>query len=296
MRAELGTMSEVWLVECDDSRLALRGHRAQDWWRVEFEHLVMATARRASIPAPLALRSLDNQVAVRDSGRWWSLLVWIDGHQPERGSHSDSQAESMGQMLSRIHSALAAVPRGPDPSPDLEPTTETIRRIEQLLARVGEVARPGRDEESAQRWLTGQHAWLTSHLSDQRPASVSSQVIHGDYHDANLVFSGNSVAGVLDWERARPGCPVEEVIRAMHLSFRLDHGRSKVFLDGYRSERSLTKAELDAAAWSYGYHRDRSVWFFDELYRRGNDRLRPLLNHGPFIPFWEAWTELRDSL
>jgi aminoglycoside phosphotransferase (APT) family kinase protein len=110
------------------------------------------------------------------------------------------------------------------------------------------------------------------------------------------VFRADAVVGVLDWERASGGSPPEEVIRAMHLSFLLEPGRSGAFLDGYRSDGTLTLAELDAAALSYGYRRDRSVWLMDELYRQGNERLRPLLNGGPFVPFEVSWAGLRDKL
>jgi Ser/Thr protein kinase RdoA (MazF antagonist) len=95
-RPGLGTMSDVWLVDCDRGRLVLRGHRAPDWESVEFEHSVMDVARAGGVPVPLALRIPTGELAVLEDGRWWSLLVWVDGHQPVRGSHSLAQARSMG--------------------------------------------------------------------------------------------------------------------------------------------------------------------------------------------------------
>jgi Ser/Thr protein kinase RdoA (MazF antagonist) len=181
-------------------------------------------------------------------------------------------------------------------TPSADTTGETIARIEQLRSLIEGRSELGEDEASALRWLAGQRDWLRASMSDPPPDPAGCQAIHGDYHDANVVFRADAVAGVIDWERAGGGFVAEEIIRAMHLSFRLDSGRSRAFLDGYRSGGTVILAELDAAALSYGYRRDRSVWLMDELYRQGNERLRPLLNTGPFVPFEASWAELRAGL
>lgn len=151
----------------------------------------------------------------------------------------------------------------------------------------------GEDEVAALSWLDAQRAWLRQHEDEPVPEVVVSQTIHGDYHDANVVFRAGEVAGVIDWDKAEGACPLEEMIRAIHLSFRLHPVRSAAFVAGYRTHASVTAKDLDAAARRYGFHRDRSLWLFDELYRGGNERLRPLLNHGNFVPFESSWDAVR---
>ena len=288
-------MNAVYLVETSGGRLSLRGHRKADRRAVEFEHDLMDAARSAGLPAPIALTTLQGDRIVNEDGRWWSLLVWIEGEQPQRGHHTLEQAHSMGEMLGLVHEALAAVRPMRTEAPMVETTADTVRRADELLALIEGLSNPGDDEALAIQWLRAQRDWLQSHLEDAPPPAGTVQTIHGDYHDANLVFQGADVVGVLDWDKGIGARPLEEVVRAMHLS-RLTPDQCAAFLRGYRGQRPVTADELDAAAASYGFQRDRSLWLFDELYRQGNDRLRQLLNPDPFLPFEVIWDSMQRSV
>jgi aminoglycoside phosphotransferase (APT) family kinase protein len=141
--------------------------------------------------------------------------------------------------------------------------------------------------------LEGQKRWLSTQPDHSPPAHLAAQVIHGDYHDANVLFTGDRLVGVLDWEKAGGGDPAAEVVRAVHLSFDLAPKQTSAFVSGYRSRRELSDTELDDGAFRYGYGRDRSVWLFKELYLQGNERLRALVNPRPFQPFSALWKDLR---
>jgi Ser/Thr protein kinase RdoA (MazF antagonist) len=295
-RPKLGTMNDIFLVETETGKLVLRGHRKPDREAIEFEHVVMDAARAGGVPAPEPLRTPGGERVIEEHGRWWSLLVWMDGEQPSRGGHSVEQAASMGEMLAHIHAVLEPIPPLSADPPIAEASDATVRRAEELLSFVESLPESGEDEASAVRWLTAQLDWLREHIADIPPKLTRSQTIHGDYHDANVIFHANAVSGVLDWDKADSGRPFEELIRALHLSFRLEPERCHAFVEGYRSLGSVTADELDVAANSYGFWRDRSLWFFDELYRQGNERLRPLVNRDRFVPFEVSWEQVRSRL
>ena len=295
-RPKSGTMNEVFMVAADVGRLVLRGHRKRDLRALEFEHAVTEAARVSGVPAPCAMLTPAGDRIVDHDGRWWSLLIWIDGEQPARGLHSLEQAASMGEMLARIHDVLEPIPPFSATLSELESTAEIVRRADALLSLIEHVPDPTDDETAAARWLGAQRDWLRSRVEHVPPDRGPTQTIHGDYHDANIVFRDDAVAGVLDWDKADIGRPTEELIRALHLSFRLEPERCCAFIDGYRSRRAVTTDDLDGAARSYGFQRDRSIWLFDELYRGGNERLRPLLNHDPFVPFEASWQAVRAHL
>jgi Ser/Thr protein kinase RdoA (MazF antagonist) len=202
----------------------------------------------------------------------------------------------MGQMLARIHVVLKPSRPLSAQAPAVEDTASSIRTADELLAFIVRLPARGDDETAAIRWLTGQRDWLASQPAELVFEPVPEQVIHGDYHDQNVVFNGPNVVGVFDWEKAALGDPVEELIRTLHLSFRLDPRRCNAFVKAYRSYRPVTNEELERAATNYAYRRDRSVWFFDELYRQGNERLRQLINRGPFVPFATSWDTVRRHL
>jgi homoserine kinase type II len=295
-RPASGTMSDIFIVESVDDRFVLRGHRERNRIAVEFEHTAMATARASGIPTPNTVKTPADETSVFVSDRWWSLLTWIPGSQPPRGTHSAEQALAMGVELARVHEALQQVK-----PPDLLPTTdltheETLNRISDILRSIDAHPAPGADEDVARQWLNGQRDWLLSTDSQNPSPSPHMQVVHGDFHDANVLFEGDAVVGILDWERARRACPVEELIRATHLSFRLSAPHTAAFVSGYRRIRAVTASEIDAAAGRYGFARDRSVWLFDELYRGSNERLRPLINRSAFEPFSTVWERVRAEL
>lgn len=304
-RPEAGTMNEVLVIDSADGRLVLRGHRRRERELVELEHVVMEHVRAYDVPAPVAVRTPNGELAVWHADRWWSLLRWIEGTQPDRGEHTVGQAHAMGAMLGRIHTALREMndPRPPGgaaersgPSAKKQrPTAYVIEQIDQLITHIGALHQQGSDETAALTWLRGQGDWLRGRVDSVVP-DADSQVVHGDYHDANVIFSDDTIAGVIDWDAAGFGEAAVEVVRAIHLSFGLDAARSRAFVDGYRSARPMPPEELELGAQRYGFRRDRSVWLFDELYRQGNERLRPLINDRPFVAFEISWAELMTHL
>ena len=291
-RPAAGTMSDTYIVRLRDAMVVLRGHRQRDRDRIAFEHEVLQVATAHGIPAPRAVATPTGELFGEVDGRFWSLFEWIPGDQPPRGRHSVAQATSMGRVLARTHLALTSIPHAEPPGP-VEETDAAIGRIDAVLSVVLVGDETGEDEQVAVRWLRAQREWLTEAGDRQLPELRDAQVVHGDYHDANVVFDGDDVAGVLDWERVRYASVGEEIVRSVHLSFALDPGRSAAFLAGYRAGRPITDEDLDLCAQRYGYHRDRSVWLFEELYLRGNERLRPLLNRRPFVPFADSWRAFR---
>jgi len=287
-----GTMSEVFFVRANQGRFVLRGHREQTADRVAFEHKTMSVARTAGIPAPVVVPTLDGDEFTWRANRWWSLLEWIPSRHVRRGTHSTGQARVMGRTLADIHLALGSL--NPHDHRSVPSTTgvEALRTIDQAMRSIPRDPQRPEDKWSLV-WLEGQKRWLSTRPDEAPPAHLVAQVIHGDYHEANVLFEGERLVGVLDWEKAEGGDAAVEVVRAVHLSFDLAPGQTDAFLAGYRSRRALTDAELDDAALRYGYGRDRSVWLFKELYLQGNERNRSLVNPRPFRPFSDCWSHFR---
>jgi Ser/Thr protein kinase RdoA (MazF antagonist) len=295
-RAPAGTMNEVFVVADTEPRFVLRGHRHQERWRVAFEHQTMRVAVGSGIPVPVAVAAPGGDSFIRQGQRWWSLLAWRSGQPVPRGHHSAAQAHSMGQILGRIHITLGGVEAPVAPSDQREPLVVTTRRADEIIGIVAGIECPGQEDAWALAWLQGQREWLAVQEDSDPGVAGDIQVVHGDYHSANIVFAGREVSGVLDWDKAGAGSPGEEVVRAIHLSFDLGPGPSAAFLAGYRTECQLPGVELDRAAARYARGRDRSIWLFDELYRLGNERVRSLVNPKSFRPFEQAWAELSQAL
>jgi aminoglycoside phosphotransferase (APT) family kinase protein len=49
-------------------------------------------------------------------------------------------------------------------------------------------------------------------------------IVHGDYRTGNLLYDRRGITGVLDWEMAHPGDPLEDVAWAQLASWRVGTG------------------------------------------------------------------------
>jgi aminoglycoside phosphotransferase (APT) family kinase protein len=67
-----------------------------------------------------------------------------------------------------------------------------------------EIGAPGVDPHPVFEDALG---WLESHL----PAEAEQRLVHGDYRPGNMLFEGERISGVLDWEFAHLGSPVRDL-------------------------------------------------------------------------------------
>jgi aminoglycoside phosphotransferase (APT) family kinase protein len=98
-------------------------------------------------------------------------------------------------------------------------------------------------------------AWLANHKPNFAPAVVC----HGDLHPMNLLFDGDRVVAVLDWELARLADPAFDVARTSMLlrlspaavphvpraiAKRMARRLSKAFVENYRQHRGVDETSL----------------------------------------------------
>jgi aminoglycoside phosphotransferase (APT) family kinase protein len=98
-------------------------------------------------------------------------------------------------------------------------------------------------------------AWLANH----RPNFAPAVVCHGDLHPLNLLFEGERVVAVLDWELARLADPAFDVARTLMLLRmspaptphvpravvkRVSKRLGKSFVEEYRTHRGVDEASL----------------------------------------------------
>lgn len=298
-RAASGTMNETLLVTAGTRRVVLRRHRRTDRSLIEREHAVIEHAISRDVPTPAALPTASGDLIVSAGGAFYSLFTYARGGQIARGRLSVPQAGAMGRMLARLHLALADCPGPPPPArPAPADRSRTEGQLVDLLNLI--MARPDRSEtdEWAEQHLRTKLDWLADHADPIRyEAPVSSlQWVHGDYQESNLFFTGDEVSDVIDWDKAEIRWPPDEIIRTLDLSCALHPDLSAALLTGYRSVRDLAPSDLDRAAANYSHDQLHGHWVFDEIYRRGNDRVRAFLEPGPFVPFSERWADLARTL
>jgi aminoglycoside phosphotransferase (APT) family kinase protein len=139
------------------------------------------------------------------------------------------------------------------------PITDELARAGWTAERLGSVGvladvaalAAERDEPSVAPGLR----WLHAHIPDFAPAVVC----HGDLHPLNLLFDGDRISAVLDWELARLADPAYDVARTVTLLAMAPYPMKKPvrrlvqpitrrlansFVSHYRKRRALDDASL----------------------------------------------------
>jgi aminoglycoside phosphotransferase (APT) family kinase protein len=154
---------------------------------------LLEAAASAGVPvATVAAHGRDDPVL----GAAWTLVEALAGTSdpklivPERGAHGAPE------LLDDVAAALAAVHRIPADSSLAPPAEEPLEQLRALHDHLGE---PHPTFELAFRTLG----------PDRPPARRT--LVHGDFRMGNLMVDGDRVTGVLDWELAHIGDPVEDL-------------------------------------------------------------------------------------
>ncbi|MDA1360748.1 phosphotransferase [Glycomyces luteolus] len=285
-----GRMNRNWYLDTDRGRFALKHltDRDPEAVRRNLGFLDRLAAVGIPVAAPVADRS--GELVTDIDGNAYYLCEWIDGTHPG-AELTPAQAEHMGALIARIHDALAdpalglpapqQVPTGiPDPAAAL---AETGRFLE-LAA--GHPAQDSFDRAAAP--VLRQRLDLIAAHAHRRPgpntATGPRGWTHGDCQNFNLIWSGDHVKAVIDWDRIRVGSYAEELARAAAYQFctpdaRIDLPKVAAFLTGYGAIRPMDPGDLAAAArlrwwkilahcWQLDFHYDRGDPGCDDLFFR----------------------------
>ena len=128
---------------------------------------------------------------------------------PEFGEVRPSIARQKAEILAHIHSfdidALKSIDR---PAEGETPAHHEIARWEAVMRR---------DALEPQPVLEMAFSWLKRH---QPPAPPRLVLVHADYRTGNFLYDKTGITGILDWEMAHAGDPVEDVAWLMIKSWR----------------------------------------------------------------------------
>lgn len=199
-RLDRESVNTVYRVSCGTRRLILKrlAREVTDQW-IEFQAATLEelAADEAAVPTPV--RTHDGAPSVRADGAVWQVWGHVDGSPYRRESASHVEAAAL--FLDRLHTR--PVPGGP--AGDL-PATEAEQwaladesAFEDIASLIAEV--PGTDHGALA--ATYHEAWARSapamRSGYRRTASCLS---HGEYIGSNLLFDGDRLAAVLDWDAA----------------------------------------------------------------------------------------------
>jgi len=187
-----GASRETWSLTLDGRPLVFRcdppgALRAGGMPR---EAALLRAAGAAGVPVPEVVDVDDDSI----------VMSRLDGETiARRILRDDAYATTRSRLPAQLAHAAAALHQGVavDAVPDLAADADPLATLRDMLDGFGE---PHPAFELGLR-----------RLADQRPEPVGQTVVHGDFRLGNIVVDGDGLLGVLDWELAHVGDPVEDL-------------------------------------------------------------------------------------
>lgn len=183
--------------------------------RVAFAHAFMGAAARAGVAVPQPLQARDGATWASFDGGVYELFPLVEGG---RWSRTPVQAIAAGEALGRMHAAgLRLRWQGHVRAASFHGSLnvlEALRRVPASVQRVdakADVAALAATCES----LATLYRESAAQVEEMGYASLDSQVVHGDFHPGNVLFEGDRVAGVIDFDAARVEPAVVDLANAL---------------------------------------------------------------------------------
>ena len=219
-----GRRNRHWLVEYRHSHLAARGYSDEAFPHIAYELGVLARLDEEGWPVPTAVEE-----PIQADGRTWCLFKFLPG--TCRTTNRPEERLARGRLLAELHEAALSLAgmgqrRGFGLSDEVigaPGLVDSIRKYEQFRPAEGHIM----------RWHIDQANEVFDRLDLDGAATT---VLHGDFAPWNLLYEGENLTGVIDFE-------------ATHLNYRVAdfanswRGYQDEVVHGYEEVRKLS--ELD---------------------------------------------------
>jgi homoserine kinase type II len=279
-RIKRGFVNDNWAVETAWGCYFLK-HRHPHLRRpdlIRAQHDLMGWLRQAGFPAPAVVPTASGETFLMLDGEFYEIHEYIEGkhYDHNRPAHLEEAALMLGRYHTHVQGCVPQALCNLDAlySPLVLSTILVHLRAAWQLDQNPDLTQTAQE-------LEVQAADLAARLA--RRGALPHLVIHGDYYGGNLLFDGDRIVGVVDYDKARWQPRVVELAEALiyftterlrHLrhivySGTLDLGAVHQFLVAYTDAVSLSESEIQALP-----HWIRTIWLCASL----NPPLEPLMS------------------
>ncbi len=285
-RVEAGLINHNWRVVCADStRYFLRGYARRPsiervLAQVRFQERLLA----GGFPVARVIAGQSGSKVVETAGLPWVLFEYIDGREYDHARIE--QTREAGRMLAHFHQ-LGAVVMEPSPGAPGESFADFVDGAPDEPANLaGLFGGKGVDEdlEFAVKWWR----WFVEEWPAQRLDRLPSSCAHYDYHGRNVLFRGDRMVGLFDFDYAGPGWPVLDLSRGLfnfardgrglfeeeeeaRISRRLRPEFAEAFLAAYEAITPLSVEERQAIPAMCAWNSAPSSYWYTRPYFKGVD-------------------------
>lgn len=272
--------------------------------QIAFQHRVTAALAQAGLPVPAPIALPDGRTVVTVSGQRYALYPWVAGRHRHGLDMSLRECAALGHLLARLHAQLARV-MPPVQQTLVVPTPEprdTVAMIQRLLGRLRQQRSRDAFDELAKRRLS-ERGPLLDRFANQRPAACDTLAVgyvHGDFHALNVLYEGDEVIAILDWDRLSVRPYTVELVRAATLFFGygddrgLDLDRVRAFAGAYRQASGMDAEEIRSGVHRMWWERLNDLWMLEWRYLRDDRSCDHLFPGAATLVEW--WSGRRDQV
>ncbi|HYA35195.1 MAG TPA: homoserine kinase [Candidatus Binataceae bacterium] len=271
-----------YVIEAAKGRFLLRVEEVKGENELKRELDLLTFLRKHSFPCPHPLQDRTGRLYRSFTNKCVSIFRYHEGRVLNPAKLKASQLESIGRTLGELHVVGKAYKKGID-------NRFSFERIADLYLSVR--AKLPNYFRKILRTLDDEIEYLTRYLEGKLPKGV----IHGDLFADNVLFRGEKLVAVLDFDAACRGKFIFDIATAVNAlcfvkdSYSLE--RFRWLLQGYESVRTLSLAEWDAFPNELRYsslrftvtrlqdfflHQNDGIARVDKDFREFFDRLRVL--------------------
>lgn len=220
----------------DGKRYFLRVYEEQGRAGAVRELAMISALAELGVPTPAPLVRLQGGHASEHAGKPVGLHPWVVGESLCGAQVTAPRIRELGRALARVHSCSGSIPELP----------EGRFRIADLLLRLDYI-----DQSDAR--FAGDTRLIRERLAHYSqvapPAAVGRGLVHGDLFRDNVLWQGDTLLGLLDFESASHGIFVYDLMVLVHAwCYRESYDRALVaaLFEGYSEERPLSAEEWSA--------------------------------------------------
>ena len=227
-----------------------------DLCRAAFAHAVQSHLATKAFPVTCLLATRDkNNTILQLNHHVYELFKFVTG---SRYDGSDEATVDAGRQLAKFHRHLADFAHEWKPLKAGFHDSSTVRRHLKTLGSE-RMANPNKKLRATAEALMTLYNESSVCVNELGFDSWRHQVVHGDWHPGNMLFSKHKLVAVLDFDSVRIAPPMTDLANGM-LQFSIVGGRPNPadwpdyfdqdklvqFLNGYRSVNNLDKNKLDS--------------------------------------------------
>jgi homoserine kinase type II len=247
-----------WIIQTDRGRYLLKQRPAASRRvaRTRLAHTLQGYLRAAHFPLAELVPTQDDGKTLLTRGRYlYELFHWIEG---QRCSGTEAAITAAGRQMGCMHRHAAPLPAS------LEIPIGGFHDADRVRQHLKKLGQP-RDSANAAVWrgsvdsLMMYYNRCSVRVNQQGYESWPVCANHGDWHPGNLLYRGDKVVAVLDFDALQVAPAVADIAngllqfslvagdpRPSHWPARCDHRRLLYFWGGYCEVASLQKEQIAA--------------------------------------------------